>query len=472
MSRIHLLILWILAITAGVIYFKSKETDQSIDAKTTLETGSDLISGNLVDEIDGFKVTNGEKTATISKVNGQWTVSELGNFPANIRSVANVLRSLRNAKISQGVVASEEYYDRFNLDPGHEDKDKHPEAITFISGGEEALTLYLGKSRSSSGGGNQTAGRFVRLSDDDSGIYVVSESFAAVTFDPDSWIEKVLTPLKEQAIGVEVSAPNDESFKGWKATRKTVMDDFVIGDLGEKEETKAASTTPLKNAFTSATFTELVSSEDFEKRADKKGTRVVKATDSAGSNFQITIVPEKKKDQEPEAQPGAPAPQNNYLVSIELLNGPTEPKALGEDATVQEKAIYQERLANLQSLRESTNRMTAVYKGRYFLVSKATVDPFLKNRGELVQPKKEKKPPVSVTTPPIQIPGTGKPNNGIPPSIARPDANEPKKPKIEAVTPPIRVPPLPNKNGGAKPDEANKPADKPKPPEDPKPGDE
>ena len=128
MSRLQLLILWILAIATGLYYFKSKDVPDSINSKTKLEIGSDLVSGKTVDTIDGFKVKAGKDTVTLKKQEGEWVVSEQDDFPANLQTISRVLDALRNTKVAQGVVASDEYYDRFNLDPATEDEKEPPAA--------------------------------------------------------------------------------------------------------------------------------------------------------------------------------------------------------------------------------------------------------------------------------------------------------------------------------------------------------
>lgn len=454
MSRLHLLILWILAIVAGLLFFNSKKAPEDASSETALDTGSSLFSNDLVETIDGFKIETSENSVSLKKADGNWVVSEKQDFPANLNTVTRVIEALRETKVAQGVVASNEYYDRFNLDPEAEDEDERPEVITLMSGDKESGKIYLGKTRKSTGGGGGTAGRFVRLADDESGVYIVQESFAFLGADPDNWIEKVLTPLEEGSIKMEVSAPNDENFKPWVVSRKTVMDDFLIEGLGEKEETKTNETSTLKNNFSRTTFIELLTEEDAKARADEKGRREIKATDSAGSSFLITVTPEKKEEKAEEEKEDkdnpTPTPAVNYILTIKVLNGPTKPEPPAEDADVQEKAVYQQRVANLADLSASVNRMRKTYEGRYFLVNKASIGSITKNRGEFIKPKVEKKKPVSVTTDPIPVPtpGSGGGNTNPlspgtpPPGIARPKETNPKKPRIEAVTPPIQVPPV------------------------------
>lgn len=481
MSRLQLLILWILAIAAGLFYFKSNDVPDAMSSKTKLEIGSDLVSGKAIDSIDSFKVKIASDSVTLSKQDGQWVVAEQDNFPANINAISRILEAIRNTKVAQGVAAADEYYDRFNLDPAAEDG--KPDSITLMTGGKESATIYLGKTREATGGSSGTAGRFVSLSDDDSGVYIVPETFGFLNAQPDTWINKTLTPLEEGVIKMEVTAPNDPTFKPWTVSRKTVMDDFLIEGLDEKEETKTNVTGTLKNIFASANFIEMINEEEFKKRANEKGTRAVKATDSGGSTFLITITPEKKDEsEEPKKDdPAAPIPAINYLVTIEVLNGPTKPEPLAADASVQEKAVFQQRVENLAELSASVNRMRRTYQGRYFVVNKASTGSLTKNRGEFIQPKVEKKKPTSVSTPPIgvpnqggakpkpRLPGTGSP----PPGIARPK-DTPKKPKIEAVTPPIQVPPIPGSQPAQpkKPAESEKPAEPQKPAETEKPADQ
>jgi hypothetical protein len=457
MSRLQLLILWILALGAGFYYFNSKDVPDSISNKTELEVGSQIVPSDLIETVDSLTVISGDDKASLKKIDGRWVVSEKGDFPANYDSINQIIGALREAKVAQSVVATDEYYDRFNLDPATEEDGEQPDTILLEKDGKESSTIFLGKTRESTGGSGGRAGRFVRLSNDESGVYVVQENFSFLNASPDNWINKSLTLLKEGVVKMEVTAPNDESFKSWTVSRESVRDDFIVEGLGEKEETKNTETAALKNLLAGATFTELITSDDYKKRANEKAARQLKATDSTGTTFSITVTPEKKTEEKEEKKEDGsnptPAPAVDYFVSIEILNGPTKPEPIGPDASVQEKAVYAERVNNLADVSTGVNRMRKTYEGRYFLVSEATIGSLNKNRGELIQPKKEEKKPVSVATPPIRVPSPGDkavntpPLPGIntpPPSIARPKDTQ-NKPKIEAVTPPIQVPPIPNK---------------------------
>ncbi len=476
MSRLHLLILWILALGAGFLFIKSKSDPNASTSQTKLETGSPVLPENLVDTIDELKIEKDGKSVSLKKTDEQWLVAEQDNFPANINTLTRVFDSLRDAKVSQGVVASDEYYDRFNLDPSVEDTSKRPDSITLITAGEESGKLFLGKSREATGGSSKTAGRFVRVSNDDSGVYIVQQTFASIDSDSSNWIDKGFSPLQEGVIKISVSAPQDENFKPWTISRKSVIDDFLIEGLEEKQETKTNETGTLKNIFSRASFLELLSEENAKKRSDEKGTREIKATDSSGSTFLITLTPEKKeeekKDDKAPDQAG-PIPAQNYIATLKVLNGPTKPETPAADADTQAKAVYEQRVANLADLSANVNRMRKKFEGRSFLLSKVPLSPLLKNRGEFIGEKKPERKKASVTTQPIQVPKPGAipgvPSTGKtpPPSLARPKEAMPKKPKVEATTPPVEVPTKPAEFDRNSPPPL--PGSKPKPKAEPKP---
>ncbi|MEN8680215.1 MAG: DUF4340 domain-containing protein, partial [Akkermansiaceae bacterium] len=117
MSRLHLLILWVLALGAGIYYFNSKDVPDSINTKADLDIGSNLVPGDLVETVDSFTVKSDDGEVTLKKLEKEWVVADKADFPASNDSVSRVFDALRNAKVAQSVVASDEYYDRFELDP-------------------------------------------------------------------------------------------------------------------------------------------------------------------------------------------------------------------------------------------------------------------------------------------------------------------------------------------------------------------
>lgn len=455
MSRLQLLILWILALVAGITFYNINKTDDTKASKTKLDIGDTLVSTSHVNAVDGIKVTVGDKTTTLKKVDDRWTVAEKDNFPANLSTVSRLIKNLEASKIAQGVPASPEYFDRFNLDVEAGEEGKKPQQITLSKEGEEDTIIYLGKDRESSGGRGGSAGRFVRLGSDDSGVYVTQQSFGALTADPNSWIVKTLSLVEEGALKIEVNSPGDENFKPWSVSRKSTIDNLEVDDLGEEEETVVTETAQMKTLFTSSAFSELLSAGQVKEKAAESGTREVRITDSSGSVFLFTLTPEKVviPEDAPKDEPASTEP-TNYIVSFKVVNGPTRPEAPAEDASLKDKAEFEARLENMGDISRSVENNKKTYEGRHLLMTKASLGSLLKNRSDLVKAKKKETTKTSVTTPPVAVPRPGTP----PPGIARPM----EKPKIEAVTPPVAVPTKP-KNPGTTPEPPKTPKLSPPP---------
>lgn len=434
MSRLQLLILWILALVAGIAFFNSRDVADSIASQTDLNVGDALVPNSLLNSLDGLKISADGKTTTLVKKEQRWTVAEEDNFPADINKVSRLIENLSQSKIAQGVPASAEYLDRFDLDPAAEG-DKKPESITLVKEGAEDLKIFLGKAPESTGGGRgASAGRFVRLAKDDSGVYVTQQSFSALAADPADWIVKTLALVEEGAIKVEVSAPDDDNFKPWTVSRKSTLDNLVLENLGENEETKVSETAGLKTVFSTTSFNELLTAEEVKERAAEDGKREVRVTDSSGSVLLFKITPEKVVAPEaPPADEAKPLEPSNYIVSFEVVNGPVRPEAPAEGASIKDKADFDARLANMGDIALSVENNKKTYGGRHFLINKASLGTLIKNRTDLVEIKKTEKPETVVTTPPVAVPtAPGVP----PPGIARP-----KEPiRAESVTPPVSVP--------------------------------
>jgi len=434
MSRIQLLILWILALVAGTIFVKSGKPQSNTTSATKLEVGDTLVATSLVNTLDGLRITSGEETTTLKKIEDQWCVVEQDNFPADISQVSRLINNLSDAKVAQGVSAQAEYYNRFDLDPTTSDDGEKPQTVVLTKDGQDDITLFIGKNRES--GGRGSAGRFVRLSNDDSGVYVTPQSFSALDASSKNWIVKTLSLVAEGAIKVEVSAPQDADFKAWSTSRKTTLDNLIVEGLGEQEETNTAETNSLKTVFTSSTFSELLSAEQAKEKSADKGAREVKITDSSGSVFLFTLTPEKvEAPADSEEEKTTPAEPTNYIVSFKVVNGPTRPEPPAEDASLEQKAEFEARLENMGDIKISVEKNQKTYEGRYLLMSKASLGSLVKERSELIKEKKKETPKTSVTTPPVAVPPAGTPPVGI----ARPQNSK----RIEAVTPPIAVPQAP-----------------------------
>lgn len=452
MSRIHLLILWVLALIAGAIVFSVKGSKHlSPENKAKLSQGDNVIAKDALRTSSGIRVSKGSDKASLLLKGDSWVVEEQSDYPVSISQLIAAFDAVRDLKIVQGLTATSENWERFGLSLDAEKKANRPKAVTLLAeDGSDAQTIYIGKQSESEGRNQPGAGaaRFIRLSGDDSSIYIVNESFDALAPTSITWIDKQL-PKVEAPLRVAV---DHEMGDDWSVSRKTAVGDMVLDGLADDQETVVAQTVALKSIFSSSNFIELLTAEEVEKRTAVGESRNVTVETASGITYVYTLVPEKREDPEQKGDTNPVKTDNrNYMVSFKMTSGPKDPEKPAADASEATKAGYQALLANVKNA-EKTYKKHKGLEGRYYLVAPFVVNPLLKERGTLIQ---KKKPKQEASSKPVAIPGTPKApvkgssflpggEGGSRPAAPSAGDKKPRK-RIEAVTPPIAIPQMPKK---------------------------
>lgn len=444
MTRIHLLILWVLTLIAGAILFQVKGSKhQPTEENTPLSQGDVILTSDQLRTSGGLRLSKGGETSSLLLNETGWVVSEQGDFPANIDSLSMAFDTLRKIKISQGLTAGPDAWERFGLNEDAEKENDKPKALTILDeGGSDALKIYIGKQRQASAGRRGPGGRFIRLAGDDTSIYIVEDSFGQLSTASANWIDKKL-PQIEAPLSVSVKP---EAGEGWTVSRKTAIGDMILQDLPEGYSTEVAQTAPLKEIFSSSTFIELLSSEEVEKRKAAGESREVTIKAASGITYIYTLIPELKEEtSEESATPQADS--RNYMVSLKVTSGPSAPVPPAADATEADQAGYQALLSNMKAA-EKAYADHKKLEGRYFLVSNFTINALTKQKSELQKKKKEAATaasspvsagqPVQATQPSIARQPGILPGGVTPP--ARPEGGQQPRKRIEAFTPPIAIP--------------------------------
>ena len=426
MSKRQVVVLWILAILLSVAaYFARSSNSERFESKTERSRGQTLFSDFPVTEVAKIQVTSGENTSTLVRKDGKWSVTEREDYPANVTSVNEFLRSLAEVKVTQGIESEPSLAPRFGMDPGAKDeKNRGTDVVLSNDAGTELARITLGKNLESGGDpmsmfGGGSSGRFIRNHADQSGVYVVSELFSTLSAEPKRWLEDDFLKV-EKIKSVSVTPRSKPTEIAWKLTRADESGEFTLDGAKEGENLDPNATTPLKSLFSYARFEDIVPKDKVDEIARPVDKRVAKVETFEGFNYTFTFMPteaDAEKAEDPEAPPAEPT----YLMTVEVdatlpAECKKEDKETEEDAKTKDKA-FTERKAELEK-RLAAEKALA---GRYFKVTKWTVDALLKDRSGLLQ--------AAGNT------GTAAPQPGITPAVA------PRR-RVEAVTPPIAIPPL------------------------------
>jgi len=422
------IILWIVALVLGVSVFLVKKSASGDERNTTSRTpGQTLLADFPADKAITIEIAGAERSVTLSLKDGKWTVAQRDNFPANIRNINDLLRTLAELKVAQGIEAGPSFAPRFGMDENSSAAETRGLTAVFKdSSGKELAKVSFGKnldaaaSNSPLGGG--ATGRFVRNHADESGFYAVSEVFGTLSEDPKSWLSEDFIKL-EKIKGISVSKPGSDENE-WEFTRADENSEFAFTEAYPGVKTDAAATSPLKSLFSFSRFDDVVPAAELEKKVMPEKLQKVVITTFEGLTYRITLQPAKPAA----AKEGAEAPPatDNYLMTVaveaDLAKERKKPEGeKPEDAEAAQK-IFDDRL---KALTDSLDKTKAL-EGRTFEVSKFTVDALLKNRTEFMDKGPgpgAAAPPIpegiSAVTPPVEIPVQPAPEQA-PPAQAGP----------------------------------------------------
>lgn len=407
------IILWIVSLLLGLSVFLVKKSSSGNDKDATKRApGQTLLAEFPAEKAASIEIAGAQQSVTLDIKDGKWTVAQRDGFPANSRIINDLLRTLAELKVAQGIEAGPSFAPRFGMDESSSVVESRGLTAVFKdASGKELAKVSFGKNldaaASASPFGGGATGRFVRNHADESGFYAVSEIFATLSDDPKNWLSDEFIKV-ERIKGISLTKPGSEENE-WELTRADENAEFAFTEAYPGVKTSAQATSPLKSLFSFSRFDDVVPAGEAEKRATPEKLQKAVITTFEGFTYTITLQPAKAAatKEGAEAPPAAESFLMTVAVSAELPKERKKPEGeKAEEAEAAQKA-FDERLKALTEGLEKTKAL----EGRTFEVSKFTVDALLKGRAELM----DKGPgpgagaaPVpqgtSAFTPPVEIP--------------------------------------------------------------------
>lgn len=436
MNKRQVIILWAVAIAlGGAVATVKLSQNQSTHSATKRAAGKTLFESFPAASAAVIEIQGAAHQVTLTRKDGKWAVVQRDNYPANNTFVNDLIRSLGDLKITQGMEAGPSFAPRFGMDETATRQEDHGLIATFKdSSGKEIAKVALGKNIESgaasspmAGMGGSAVGRYVRNYADDSGFYAVSEMFPSVSDDAKRWLaDGFVNPEKIKSVAVYQAGKTDPA---WKLTRDSEEAEYKLEGATASEVPDTTVTGPIKSLFSYARFEDVVPAGKVTERAadSSKYSATVETFEGFVYNFHITPTKPSAAPAAPPAPGAEPAATDNFLMTVDVTAElPKERKKddgeKPEDAKTKDAAFTE----RLKTLTEKLAKEKAL-AGITFEVAKSTVDPLLKDRAALITKAKPAPPTPGAVN---KLPG------GI---IARPPLAAPGGP-IEAVTPPISVP--------------------------------
>lgn len=370
------IILWIVALTLGmaasIVRFGKVEDNST---RTKLSPGDRLVSDLPIRNVSKVTLRKGNETTTLVKLDQEtWGIRERANYPVNYELLRNLLGALGEIQVTQGYPCEESQHERFGLtsSSGNNDLADQATIITIMTGDESVIEeVYLGNYT----GTTRNAGRFIRVGSDQSGVYIVNETFPGVTALPKDWLNKDFLQI-DQIESIEVSAPADSEFKTWKLIRESKADgspnpkgQFILADLGKNEVMELTSTGRFRNLLSYSNFQDVMSIEQASASSvqDPRLMRHALITTYDGLTYHLDFEPAKKQVKSVNEDSRLPPAPPGYLLSINV-------DARADSTEPAKVSALEQKLAQAK-----------LFTGRAYLVNETIVSPLLKKRSEFVK---------------------------------------------------------------------------------------
>jgi len=412
------ILLWTIAIALGLTIFLMKRSQGTGQDKATARApGQNLLESFPAGKVASIEISGTDGSATLIEKDGQWTVSQRDGFPANTRNINDLLRTLSDIKVTQGIEAGPSLSPRFGMDENSSEAAEHGITAVFKDeSGSELATLSFGKnldaasSQSQFGGG--ATGRYVRNHADESGFYAVSEVFGTLSPDPKTWLSDEFINV-EKINAISLTKPGSDKNE-WTLTREQEDGEFAFTDAFPGVKIDPAVTGQLKTLFSYARFDDVVPASEVEQRVTPDKLQKAVITTFEGLEYTVVIQPAKLIEEADESAP------KTYLMTVaasgEFPKVRKKPEGEKDEDAKKADEAFTERLSALKENLEKTKAL----EGRTFEVSNFAVAALLKSRTDLMlkapAPAAPQAPPSasSAFSPPVGIPAQPAPAPDMP----------------------------------------------------------
>jgi hypothetical protein len=248
-------------------------------------------------------------------------------------------------------------------------KDKSGKTISSVLLG--AKSMKQAPPDSQFGGGGWPDGRYVMVGSDVQTVTLVTEPFSNVEPKPESWLKKDWFKVEKLK---SVSVVTTNATNNWKLFRESETGEWKLADPKKDEVLDNGKSGTVTSALSYPSFNDLATNrEPAVTGLDKPVVATLETFD--GFTFTAKVG-------------GASGDDNRYFQIAVAGNFPKERTPGKEEKAEDKEKLDKEFAENKKKLEEKLKADMAFEKWTY-LVSKWTVDPFLKERKDLLMEKKE-----------------------------------------------------------------------------------
>lgn len=377
MNRKQFLILIVALVVLGGASLALFWQDIAAYRASGAKIGARLLPEFKVADVAEIRLRDAKNQVTLTRKETAWVVQERGGYTANFQDIGDLMVKLLELKVTQSEQVGVSLLPRLELaEPG-----KGEGAGTLIEfkdgSGKPLARLILGKkvlkkdplNPLPSAKDGVPAGRYVLAGDAKDTVVVVSDPLSKAEANPGRWLDKDFFKaerIKTLAVGPEGGAPR------WKIARNEEYGQWKFAGGGG--DLNASAAVAAVNKLGTMSFSD-VAANPGPGDTEKPVVAVAETFDKL--TYTMKIAKRKTGDE--------------YQVSFTVAGNPPKQRAPEKGEKAQDKERRDKEFAEtLKKLEERIAAEKALAKWTY-VVAKSEIEPLLKERGEMVAKKRDKK---------------------------------------------------------------------------------
>ena len=305
-----------------------------------------------------------------------WTVAERNNYPANFSQISDLLIKLSQLKTVQSDAIGPSQLARMHLEePGH--GSNSAVVLELKSAKGVAATLLLGKKhyQKEPGGPSEMGdegfpdGRYLMVKANPNTVITVSDALSSVEPSPAQWLNKDFFKVDEPA---SISLVSTNATNSWTIARASTTGPWVLAGAGTNDTVDSSKAGSIAGALGYPSFVDLAPANSVT-GLDRPQTVTLTTFD----HFTYTL------------KIGNKTPENNYYINVAVAADlPSTRTPDADEKPDVKKKLDQEFQDKLKQWQDKFKKKQTLASWT-FLVNNWMVDPFLRNRSDLLAERRK-----------------------------------------------------------------------------------
>jgi hypothetical protein len=377
------LILLLLALVviggAGLVLLKRNQNSWT---ESEQQIGQKLLKNYQFNDIAAIHI-KGDTDLTLERKDDGWRVQQRGAYPANLTQIRELLIKMGDLKVVQSDPIGAAQLARMHLaEPGKgadaavllEFKDAQGKTLqSLLLGKKHMREEPEGRSRMPMGEEGFPDGRYVMLGGDTKTVLTISDALNNVDPKPAEWLDKDFFKVEKPQT---VSFVSTNTTNSWKLSRATESAPWVLADLKPGEVFDSNKVSSLSSSLNFPSFVDVAA----DPAPDKTGLdKPLSVTIETFDHFTYTL------------KIGHKTPENDYDFNVAVTADIPAARAPGKDEKADDKTkLDKEFQEKTKTEQDKLKKEMSLAKWTY-LVNSWLVDPFIRDRAQLMVDKQTDK---------------------------------------------------------------------------------